>query len=67
MSSQNNIYPKSCTYGCDTSIYWNTTENTYFQVLTQKGELYAVELDALLAIVPDVFKTMGYRVGGPVF
>ena len=36
MSSQNNIYPKSCTYGCDTSIYWNTTENTYFEVLTQK-------------------------------
>lgn len=27
-----NIFPKSCSYGCNTRIYWNTSENTYFEV-----------------------------------
>ena len=35
MSSQN-IYPKSCTYGCNIQIYWNTSENAYFEVFSQK-------------------------------
>ena len=37
MSSQNNIInPKSCIYNCNTQIYWNTLENTYFEVFTKK-------------------------------
>jgi len=36
MSSTNNIYPKTCTYGCGLQIYWNTSANEYFEVLTQK-------------------------------
>lgn len=35
-SNQNNIYPKSCNYGCNTQIYWNISENTYFEVFTKK-------------------------------
>jgi len=37
--SQNNVYPKTCTYGCGLQIYWNTAENTYFEVLTQKKHI----------------------------
>jgi hypothetical protein len=35
MSSQNNIIPKDCSYGCNTRIYWNTAENAYFEVFTK--------------------------------
>jgi len=31
-----NIYPKSCTYGCNTQIYWNTSVNEYWEVFTKK-------------------------------
>ena len=34
-----NIYPKSCGYGCGLQIYWNTSENTYFEVLSQKKHI----------------------------
>lgn len=36
MSSTNNIYPKTCGYGYNTQIYWNTSVNEYWEVLTQK-------------------------------
>jgi hypothetical protein len=36
MSTQNNIYPKPCAYNCNTQIYWNTSENTYFEVFTKQ-------------------------------
>jgi hypothetical protein len=38
MSTQN-IYPKDCAYGCNTRIYWNTAENTFFEVLSQKKHI----------------------------
>ena len=40
MSSQN-IYPKSCNYGCNTQIYWNTPVNVneYWEVFTQKKHI----------------------------
>ena len=31
-----NIIPKDCSYGCNTRIYWNTAENSYFEVFGQK-------------------------------
>jgi hypothetical protein len=36
MSSSNNtiINPKPCNYNCGTRIYWNTSENTYFEVFS---------------------------------
>jgi hypothetical protein len=34
--SQSNIYPKTCGYGCNTRIYWNTSVNEYWEVLAQK-------------------------------
>jgi hypothetical protein len=37
--SQNNIYPKTCSYGCGLQIYWNTTANTFFEVLAQKKHI----------------------------
>ncbi|MGB9167962.1 MAG: hypothetical protein WCB31_03435 [Nitrososphaeraceae archaeon] len=37
MSSANNIYPKTCGYGCNTQIYWNTSVNEYWEVLSQKN------------------------------
>jgi hypothetical protein len=36
MSSSTNINPKSCSYGCNTSIYWNTSENAYWEVFSKK-------------------------------
>ena len=36
MSQSNNIYPKTCGYGCGLQIYWNTSVNEYWEVLTQK-------------------------------
>ncbi|MGI9011904.1 MAG: hypothetical protein ACR2F1_12050 [Nitrososphaeraceae archaeon] len=38
-NNQNNIYPKPCNYGCNTQIYWNTSENTYFEVFTKKKHI----------------------------
>lgn len=35
-SNQQNIIPKDCSYGCNTRIYWNTTDNAYFEIFTQK-------------------------------
>src|SRR5215208_11317 len=39
MSSTSNINPKPCNYGCNTRIYWNTTENAYFEVLAKKKHI----------------------------
>ena len=39
MSSNQNIYPKSCVYNCNTQIYWNTSENAYFEVFTKKKHI----------------------------
>ena len=39
MSTQNNIYPKSCNYGCNTQIYWNTSVHEYWEVFTQKKHI----------------------------
>ena len=39
MSSTNNIIPKDCSYGCNTRIYWNTTENAYFEVFTKQKHI----------------------------
>jgi hypothetical protein len=36
MSSTNIINPKPCNYGCNTRIYWNTSENAYIEVFTKK-------------------------------
>jgi hypothetical protein len=36
MSSQNNMIPRDCSYGCSTRIYWNISENAYFEVFTKK-------------------------------
>ena len=36
MSSTNIINPKPCNYGCNTRIYWNTSENAYVEVFTKK-------------------------------
>jgi hypothetical protein len=37
MSSPNTIInPKPCNYGCNTRIYWNTSENAYLEVFTKK-------------------------------
>ena len=39
MSSQNNIIPKDCSYGCNTRIYWNTAENAYFEVFKKQKHI----------------------------
>ena len=39
-SNQNqNIYPKSCVYNCNTQIYWNVTTNEYWEVFTKKKHI----------------------------
>ena len=37
ISSSQNFIPKSCSYGCNTKIYWNTSENAYFEVFSENG------------------------------
>ena len=39
MSSANTINPKPCNYGCNTRIYWNTSENAYFEVFAKKKHI----------------------------
>jgi hypothetical protein len=39
MSSTNTINPKPCNYGCNTRIYWNTSENAYFEVFAKKKHI----------------------------
>jgi hypothetical protein len=36
MSSSNIINPKPCNYNCGTRIYWNTSENAYVEVFSNK-------------------------------
>jgi hypothetical protein len=36
MSSSEIINPKPCIYNCNTRIYWNVSENAYFEVFTKK-------------------------------
>ena len=38
-NNNQNIYPKPCSYNCNTQIYWNTSENTYFEVFTKKKHI----------------------------
>ena len=38
-NQNNNIYPKSCGYGCGLQIYWNTSENTYYEVFSKKKHI----------------------------
>jgi hypothetical protein len=38
-NNQNNIYPKSCNYGCNTQIYWNVATNEYWEVFTRKKHI----------------------------
>ena len=33
------IKPKSCSYGCGAEIYWNTEENTYFELYSRKKHI----------------------------
>ena len=33
-TNQNTINPKNCSYGCNTRIYWNTSENAYYEVFS---------------------------------
>jgi hypothetical protein len=35
----NNLYPKSCNYGCNTKIYWNSSVNEYWEVFTKKKHI----------------------------
>ena len=37
--SQNIINPKPCVYNCGTRIYWNTSENTYYEVFSKKKHI----------------------------
>ena len=38
-NQNNNIYPKSCVYNCNTQIYWNTSTSEYWEVFTKKRHL----------------------------
>lgn len=36
MSSSTNIIAKVCSYGCNTRIYWNTSESAYFEIFSKQ-------------------------------
>jgi hypothetical protein len=39
MSSTNIINPKPCSYNCGSRIYWNTSENAYFEVFSKQKHI----------------------------
>ena len=39
-NQNNNIYPKSCIYQCNTQIFWNTATIEYWEVFTKKKHIY---------------------------
>ena len=55
MSSSTNINPKSCSYGCNTHIYWNVSENAYFEVFTRKKHMF-VRIGPIVVIVRNQYK-----------
>ena len=36
MSYSSNIIPKDCSYGCNTRIYWDNSQNTFLDVLSKQ-------------------------------
>jgi hypothetical protein len=38
-SSNQTIIPRDCSYGCNTRIFWNTSENAYFEVFAKKKHI----------------------------
>ena len=38
-NQNNNIYPKSCIYQCNTQIFWNTATSEYWEVFTKKKHI----------------------------
>ena len=38
-TNNQNIYPKSCVYNCNTQIYWNGATNEYWEVFTKKKHI----------------------------
>jgi hypothetical protein len=38
-NNNQNINPKSCVYGCGIQIYWNSSVNEYWEVLTKKRHI----------------------------
>ena len=39
MTSNQNIIPKECSYGCNTRIYWNTSTSEYWEVFAKKKHI----------------------------
>jgi hypothetical protein len=39
MNSTNTINPKPCSYNCGTRIYWNVSDNAYFEVFSKKKHI----------------------------
>jgi hypothetical protein len=39
------IRPKNCTYGCGVEIYWNTEENTYFELYSRRKHICPNRVD----------------------
>jgi hypothetical protein len=38
-NNNNNINPRPCVYGCGIQIYWNSSVNEYWEVLTKKRHI----------------------------
>ena len=38
-NTSTNINPKDCSYQCGTRIYWDTSENAYFEVFSKKKHI----------------------------
>ena len=38
-TTNQNIIPKDCSYGCNTRIYWNIATNEYWEVFTKKKHI----------------------------
>ena len=39
MTSNQNIIPKECSYGCNTRIYWDNSQRTYLEVFTKQKHI----------------------------
>ena len=52
MNASYNINPKTCAYGCNIQIYWNTETNEYWEVFTKKKHICPNRSSYKKSIIP---------------
>ena len=61
MSSTNIINPKACIYNCGTIIYWDTSENAYFEVFAKKKLVCPNRSNSSVVPSTNAYKSIYYN------